>query len=310
MDYGNNYTPQQINDAYQQLLNGGTSVSDIIYGAKNNLGIGADQLIAAQHAFDPTQNIGTDNYIRSLYGEPAPQSSTPTPSAPMGMGGAGSGVNLNAYTQNPYLTQMADGLRTQFNNNLTMNTLPALRGGAVQTGGVGGSRQGIAEGLATSQSNIGADNAIASLYGTDYNNQMNRNLQQYQGDQSYNLGLGGLSNQKYGMDQNFYTQQRGQDQQGALIGANLYGAGTTGQFGPLTDSANIYSPFTGFGTTSGSTSAGGGLNGILGGAVAGSQLGNFGFGGVPKTANSFGGVNGTGFGTGAMFGNQDMGQFF
>jgi hypothetical protein len=119
--------------------------------------------------------------------------------APGAAGGAASSgspagsVDLQAYSQNPYLAQMGTDLQGQFNRNLTQNTLPSLRGGAVAAGGVGGSRQGIAEGLAAGASNTGADNAITSLYGNDYEQQMGRNLQQYGMDQNFALGNGQLA---------------------------------------------------------------------------------------------------------------------
>lgn len=233
-------------------------------------------------------------------------------SPPGGSGAGGGGVtpaSLTAYSQNPYLTKMGEGLQTQFNNNLTQNTLPSLRGGAVAAGGVGGSRQGIAEGLAAGQSNTGAANAITNLYGQDYNNQMNRNLQQYGMDQNFNLGNAGIgaqyagmansydlgrrgldlgfknSNNAYdlgsqglrlqdqGQQMNFYNQQRGLDQNGLVIGGKLYNLGTTGQWNPLNSANGIYNDYSGLGNTTGSTSAGGGLSGILGGALSGAQFG-------------------------------------
>jgi hypothetical protein len=99
-----------------------------------------------------------------------------------------SSAGLNSYTQNPYLTEMGTNLQNQFRDTLLRDTLPGVRGGALAAGGVGGSRQGIAEGLATAGSNTGAANAVTNLYGQDYENQMRRNLQQYQADQAFALG--------------------------------------------------------------------------------------------------------------------------
>ena len=126
-------------------------------------------------------------------------------------------------------------------------------------------------------------------------------------DQNYYLG-------NQGQMQNFYTQQRGQDQSGIALGANLYGQGNNGNLGigagqyqlgqtymnaPLTAAQNyagIVNPYSGLGgssttgggssststtTNSGNpgTTSGGGLQGALGGALAGWQAGsNFGLG--------------------------------
>lgn len=192
-----------------------------------------------------------------------------------GGGRGGGGDKLGAYTQNPYLAQMGAGLQKQFNDNLTMNTLPAIRGGAMAAGGVGGSRQGIAEGLATGQSNTGAANAITNLYGQDYGAQMGRNLQKYGMDQQYdlgksqiglgyfngtnqyNLGMGQLSLGNQNSMQNFYTNQRGQDMDALRLGASLYGLGDQGEWSSLKDASSLYAPYTGYGNTTTSSSGGG-----------------------------------------------------
>lgn len=193
---------------------------------------------------------------------------------PVAAGPSGGGAPaLSSYKQNPYLQDMAKGLQTQFNNNLSFNTLPALRGGAVAAGGVGGSRQGIAEGLATAQSNIGADNAIAGLYGQDYGNQMNRNMQQYGLDQNYSLGLGNQALTNQGQQLGFYTNQRQLDQSGAQLGANLYNQGTNGQWNPINNASGVYNNYTGLNnSTTGGTQQGGGAMGAAGGAMGAAQL--------------------------------------
>jgi hypothetical protein len=188
------------------------------------------------------------------------------------------GFGQNQNTQN-----LANALTAQSNLNLDQNVMPQINQGAQQAGQYGGSRQGIAQGVAAGNAQSGLNASIAGLY-----------------------------SQAYGQDQNFYTQQRGQDQSGIQLGANLYGMGNTGNLGigagqyqlgqsymnaPM-NTLNAYqgfvSPYAGMGgsstsghsntsttTTSGNpgTTTGGGLQGAIGGAIGGWQMGsNFGLG--------------------------------
>jgi hypothetical protein len=192
------------------------------------------------------------------------------------------GFGQNQNTQN-----LANALTAQSNQNLAQNVMPQISQGAQLAGQYGGSRQGIAEGVAAGNAQTGLNSAIAGLYSN-----------------------------AYGQDQNFYTQQRGQDQSGMQLGANLYGMGNTGNLGigagqyslgqtymnaPLTAAQNyagIVNPYSGLngsstsggGSSSNNTStvtnsgnpgttSGGGLQGALGGAIGGWQMGsNFGLG--------------------------------
>lgn len=112
-------------------------------------------------------------------------------------------VNLQQYEKNPYLDQMAAGITQQATRNLNENMLPGIRSQSVASGGYGGSRQGIAEGLAMGRTNDALSNSLANLYGNDYQQQMNRNLQQYGMDQNYNLGMGGLGLQQQSINNQY-----------------------------------------------------------------------------------------------------------
>jgi hypothetical protein len=143
---------------------------------------------------------------------------------------------------------------------------------------------------------------MANMFGSAYNNDQNRSLQRYQGDQQYDLGsyanqtgrlgtagglmnnafgldtqrmgtMGGLDNQRYGMDQSFYTQQRGQDQTQLALGASLAQQGMQTPWTPIQNANSTYSPYTGFGSTTQGGQTGGGWQGALGGALGGAQLG-------------------------------------
>lgn len=74
---------------------------------------------------------------------------------------------------NPYLGQQATALQNQANQNLQYNLLPAVNSGAQAVGGYGGSRQGIAQGLAMGQTQQGLSNALAGMYGAAYQNDQN-----------------------------------------------------------------------------------------------------------------------------------------
>lgn len=78
---------------------------------------------------------------------------------------------------NPNLQATADAAVDTVFRGLTRNALPAIRGGAVASGGVGGSRQGIAEGLAISDANQQAQDATAQIFNNNFQSERNRQIQ-------------------------------------------------------------------------------------------------------------------------------------
>ena len=198
---------------------------------------------------------------------------------------------------NPYLSAQAGAITNQVNQNLRQNILPGIGSSANMAGGYGGSRQGVAEGLAIGQTNQNLSNSLANLYGQNYQQDQSNDINRMAVNNQYNLGLGnlGLGNQQ--QNYNFYTQQRGLDQSGAQLGANLYNAGNAGSLGqgqalyglgsqqqqaPWTatqNAGNVFSQFSGLGGAQTQTQTGSQLGGAIGGALAGAQIGqNLGFG--------------------------------
>ncbi len=276
------YTPEQIYAMAAEQSAAGFSNQDIATGAQR-LGITADQLSGAYAAARPelfsapgsAQTMA--DYTQTLF------PSTPKPYTMDVNGGSAPTLNQN-YQRNPYLDQMADdiGRRTQQGLGQAFN---GIRSNSVGVGGLGGSRQGVAEGVATSGAMDSMQGQLAGLFGTDYTNSMNRNLQAYGIDsstwlgargqnQNYALGVGGLENQRYGQDQSFYTAQRGQDLQQTGMGANIYDMGVKGGWIPLDKASDIYKGYTGLNSsqTTGGQS-GGGASGVIGGALAGASFG-------------------------------------
>lgn len=207
---------------------------------------------------------------------------------------AGGGYSQpSAYTPNPYLTQQADAITQQVTGNLNRNILPQLRGNAQSVGGFGGSRQGVVEANALNDANQGLSNSLANLYGTDYTNAMNRNLQQQSLDNSYNLGLGNLGLNAQNSQNSFYTSQRGQDLQQMSLGSQLaqtanqgymnqgsgiYDTGTQYQQAPwntMNSFNQAATPYTGYGATSTVNQSTNPWAQALGGAVMGAQFGRF-----------------------------------
>lgn len=172
---------------------------------------------------------------------------------------AGNGVGQvqmnHGGVNNPYLNGMADNIENRTNNMLGQNNLN-IQGSSVASGGLGGSRQGVAQGVAAGQAADYMSGNLANMFGTQWNNQQNRNLEQYQGDQ------------------NFYTQQRGQDLMGAGVGSGLITQGLNTQWLPLNNAANIYNQFQGNGTTTNTTDSGGGWQGAVGGMLGGASFGH------------------------------------
>lgn len=137
---------------------------------------------------------------------------------------------------NPYATGILDDMQRR-HSDVIGQSLAGIRGNAVGVGGLGGSRQGVAEAQAISQ---GADNFAG---------------------QGFNF-MGGL----YEGDQNRLRQDW-------TLGAGLMNQGLNTPYIPLQNTANLFSPFTGFGTTTQTQQQGGGAMGAVGGALGAAQLG-------------------------------------
>jgi len=306
-------------------------------------------------------------------------------------GGAGqtsAAPAMAGYQRSPYLDQMASRITQQSGQALNEQALPGIRSQSVASGGYGGSRQGIAEGLAIGRSNEALQGTLANLYNTDYQADRGRALQQYGMDQQFNLGQGqlaaqnrgidnqytlglgnlgvaqqGANNQRYGIDQQFNlgmtnadNNRYGTDKQYevGMAGANASMAnaaasqtnaannyslgqqqlGLTGLFGTLDrqyqygqgaqNSANTMQNtpmnyWQQFGQGANALGQNGGSSmttatqptNPYATALGGAQLANAWYNQSPApTANSAGGANTQGFGTGSGFGNQDLGTYF
>jgi hypothetical protein len=157
-------------------------------------------------------------------------------------------------SQNPYLSGMADdiGRRTQQGLDQAFNS---IRSNSIGTGGYGGSRQGVAQGVAARGAMDSLQGNLASLFGGQYNQDANRDLTRYQADQG------------------FYTSQRGQDLAGVQIGGDLIGKGVAGGWLPLNQASSIFNSTAGNNVSNTNTAQqGGGWLGALGGALGGGQL--------------------------------------
>jgi hypothetical protein len=216
---------------------------------------------------------------------------------------------------NPYLPAQADAITNQVNRNLQNNILPGINSSAMMAGGFGGSRQGIAQGLAIGQTNQDLSNSLAGLYGNAYQfdqgiaaqkamQQAQLEAQQQiasmQNQTTRDLGFGNLGLGYTQANQNFYTAQRGQDLSQLGLGLQMFGQGQQGLAGqgqgvynagqsqfqsgyqPIAAYGNAIGPFTGLNgqqiNTLPGVSPGAGLfGGLLGGAYLGNKL--FGGGG-------------------------------
>lgn len=77
-------------------------------------------------------------------------------------------LNAPDVANNQYVQGMMGANADLLNRNLQENLLPSVRGGALATGGVGGSRQGIAEGLAMRGTQDAISNTNANIMGDAY----------------------------------------------------------------------------------------------------------------------------------------------
>lgn len=303
------YTQDQINSALQATLQSNPNVSYVdLLNAAGTYGVDRSTLNSSLAA------VGAPAYLTMYdqYAGPAADSMKWNPNSslmekdaltgiPTGGGTQAQAPQFNpAQTQfgnpfsydqkNPYLSQMANTIKSQVNDNLTRNVMPQISSGAMMAGGFGGSRQGVVEANALKDASQQTANALTGMYYGDYNNAMNRQLQRYGMDQSYNLGLGNLQLGNRNADMNAVQLGANLFNQGNAgylsQGQGIYNVGNTEQQAPWQAVNNFNSaaqPYTGFGNTS-TNQSGSAAAGALGGALGAAQLyniasKNLGFGG-------------------------------
>ena len=172
--------------------------------------------------------------------------------------------------QNPSTRAIGNEVTRGIMNVLQRQALPAIRGNAMGTGTVGGSRQGVAEGLATGEAMSGLAGALARLYGDQYNQDRGYGLQSDALDFSVHRG-------------NLQDMRQGQLDQLGFLGQmenwNRGGIGVANQTRdrPFTDWQRFVGPasqMAGLGGSQTQNLQGNPYLGALGGYLAGSGWGN------------------------------------
>jgi hypothetical protein len=128
--------------------------------------------------------------------------------------------------QNPYLDQLVQGAAQGQINSFNRNVLPGIRTEAQGAGQIGGTRQGIAEGIAGGDLAQSIGNTSANIYGNAFNTQAGLQGQAVQNvlgaqtaDQAAGLQGAGLNNQNY--QQYIQSLLQGTGQQGQQLGQGL-----------------------------------------------------------------------------------------
>lgn len=124
---------------------------------------------------------------------------------PQGPGGVES-AQLQGYSRNPGVDQALETLQRKI-GTMRDQGLQSVRSNSIGVGGLGGSRQGVAEGAVIKGANDSYADAAGQLLYSDYTDSQNRALQKYQADQGFNLGRGGLEQQRYGVDAGLATSE-------------------------------------------------------------------------------------------------------
>lgn len=77
-------------------------------------------------------------------------------------------LNAPDVANNPYIGGVADTIQKRMSRQFNEDLMPRITTNAVQSGGLGGSRQGIAEGLAARGTSEATGDALAALYADAY----------------------------------------------------------------------------------------------------------------------------------------------
>ena len=169
-------------------------------------------------------------------------------------GSWGSDLNAPDVANNPYVQNMIAANERAVNRNLFENMLPQTRQQAVMEGGMGGSRQGVAEGIAMR----GTQEALANQNAATQMDAYNRGLAAQQGA----LGMtGDIINQGYSPGQamrNIGDELRQEQQRYVDESMARQMFGQNAPWENLQNYAGIVTPFSGMTTSSGKSTEGSG----------------------------------------------------
>lgn len=184
------------------------------------------------------------------------------PAAPGG-GSGGGGISTGG---NPYLQQQGADITKLMTDNFNNNIMPGMNFAGMASGNTGSSRQGILQNQALSGFNRDLGSTLNNLYANNWQQDQSRMVGSRDTNRSLDL-------QQAQVGSNMF-QQGVQGAQG--LGAGVFGLGSQQQQAPwnvLNQAQGVYQPWSGLGTSQNQQS-GGGLQGILGGLLAGGQLYN------------------------------------
>lgn len=180
-------TNGQFGSSRQRMLRTGLNTTDEYIDAPGTWGPGGGKL-AGENSLDQFQQL-----LQQAQGQFG-TSQNQFNQAAQGYGQGITSLNDQAawlkQFQNPGMDPMADVYARQVGQQFNEQIMPGLRGGAALSGGMGSSRQGIAEGLAAGRSSQQLQDFGAQLYGQ----QQDRSLQAAMGLGQNALGYGQLAN--------------------------------------------------------------------------------------------------------------------
>lgn len=191
---GFNPQMQGVNDLYTNYLRGTAGKYDGFSTAGNDLLSGARNVANGSYSsnFNPVDLVDMNNE-RAKLGVLDPTEAFKR--------------LLSGRPDTQYVDQQAGALTNNLTRNMNENVMPGLRSSAAVSGQYGGSRQGIAEGLAASRLNQDLALPISQMYGNALEGAQNRMMgtSQYLNDNAYNTAFG---NANLGLQNNSQLMQK------------------------------------------------------------------------------------------------------
>ncbi len=256
----------QLSPEQQELFN--LALPALTEFATNPPGAFPGQTLAG---FDPAQLAGQQSIVNAAQG-----GSSQIANAALQASQFFLGPGLDPQT-NPFLQSAIAAATRPISEQLSQTTLPAIRGEAITSGQFGGSRQGIAEGLAAQGASRATGDVAGSLASQGYQAALEAGIRA--------LGLapatGALQFQPGGALSAVGAERQSQEQAGINAEIQRFMQEQLLPFLSAKEIAGLAFGFPGATTVSTGTTTGGGTGGIqgaLGGAALGASLGSF-FGG-------------------------------